>query len=223
MNEVTIEDTPQEESEPMMEEPVPAPPVEEEPVSFTGTFAQLVKRWGDKSPPEPAAPTTSAPAPASGSAKPRGNKKQPAQSKNTTGASLYVSQLPFEANEAELRKMFAVFGKIRNVEVNAIKGFAFIDYVNADSVQVALVQASTDASVFVLRGCQLKIEQRVHTRPVQAKDAKASGGSAKNNRRPDQRSKKTGDRPTTASDAAPVKKSSRPRGEGKASQAAAKK
>jgi len=47
-------------------------------------------------------------------------------------ASLFVSNVPFNATEEQVRAIFAKFGEIKSVSVNNNKGLAFIDMANPD-------------------------------------------------------------------------------------------
>lgn len=71
---------------------------------------------------------------------------------------VYISQLPSNIVEAELRELFEPFGNIKKVDVHAHKGFAFVDFSDAVAVQNAVQKKGT--GYFTIRDTQFQIEER---------------------------------------------------------------
>eukprot|EP00596_Hydrurales_sp_CCMP1899_P007109 CAMPEP_0119042014 /NCGR_PEP_ID=MMETSP1177-20130426/14293_1 /TAXON_ID=2985 /ORGANISM="Ochromonas sp, Strain CCMP1899" /LENGTH=385 /DNA_ID=CAMNT_0007008513 /DNA_START=152 /DNA_END=1306 /DNA_ORIENTATION=+ len=72
--------------------------------------------------------------------------------------SLYVKQVPEAVTEADVLALFGKFGTVKRVELNGPRGFAFVDYDSAASVQACL--ASTKEGPLELLGAALKVEER---------------------------------------------------------------
>ena len=54
------------------------------------------------------------------------------------GKRLYVGNLPYSANEAQIRELFAPFGTIESVKLIEQKGFGFVEMGSDDEAQAAI-------------------------------------------------------------------------------------
>ena len=107
-------------------------------------------------------------------------KKDPAPEKASSSTSkpngqprtLYISQLPSDIVEADIRELFEIYGAIKKIDVHAHKGFAFVDFADASSVKKAM----QNASQFSIRETSILIEER------QTKGTSSGTKNANNNR-----------------------------------------
>ena len=90
--------------------------------------------------------------------------------------SLYVKQVPEAATESDVLALFGRFGVVKRVELNGQRGFAFVDYDNAASVQACLV--ATKEAAISLHGTALKVEER-NSRGGGGPGGNSSGGRNK--------------------------------------------
>jgi RNA recognition motif-containing protein len=70
-------------------------------------------------------------------------------------------QVPEAVTEADVLALFGKFGTVKRVELNGPRGFAFVDYDSAVSVQACL--ASTKEGPLELLGAALKVSIIIST------------------------------------------------------------
>ncbi|TMW63247.1 hypothetical protein Poli38472_002188 [Pythium oligandrum] len=107
---------------------------------------------------QPAAPKAT-PAPASPKAKPAEtpSSNATAQSKEKPRYfSLYIRDVPPQTKESELRDLFKSYGAIANVTVPQGRGYAFVDYVDQESMRAALA----DEKEFKVHDKVLQVDER---------------------------------------------------------------
>lgn len=104
-----------------------------------------------------------------------GSSKQPATAAGPS-LSLYVKQVPENASEQDVLALFGRFGTVKRVELNGQRGFAFVDYESASSVQSCLL--STKESALELLGSALKVEER-NSRGGGGPGGNSTGGRSK--------------------------------------------
>lgn len=121
-----------------------------------------------------------------------GSSKPPAAAAGPS-LSLYVKQVPENASEQDVLTLFGRFGPVKRVELNGQRGFAFVDYESASSVQACL--SSTKESTLELLGATLKVEER-NSRAGGGPGGNSSGGRSKSGvrREGDNRDRREGGR-----------------------------
>lgn len=121
-----------------------------------------------------------------------GSSKPPATAAGPS-LSLYVKQVPENASEQDVLTLFGRFGPVKRVELNGQRGFAFVDYESASSVQACLL--STKESALELLGSALKVEER-NSRGGGGPGGNSSGGRSKSGvrREGDNRDRREGGR-----------------------------
>eukprot|EP01041_Mallomonas_annulata_P003421 gene3421-6788_t len=149
---------------------VPSPPK---------SFADIVRRLGGEKPAPATATSTSPPAPAPRAAR-NAPKKEKVRSEeaivdnasnaagsgtNNTGgtsknsnAGLFVNQIHEDTTHEDLLEIFTTFGEVKQADVHASRGYAFIEYIDVTSARMALAQAEIEP--FVVKGQTIKIEER---------------------------------------------------------------
>ena len=83
---------------------------------------------------------------------------KPSPAANTPSFSVYVKQVPEAATESAVLAIFSRFGTVKRVELNGPRGFAFVDYDSAASVQSCL--SGSKEAPLELAGAILKVEER---------------------------------------------------------------
>ncbi|KAJ0402532.1 hypothetical protein P43SY_000795 [Pythium insidiosum] len=90
------------------------------------------------SPPKSAKATTEAAAPAAAPATSTVAAPQPAKEGRPRYFSLYIRDVPPQTKDTDLRELFKAHGTIANVTVPQGRGFAFVDFVEQESMRAAL-------------------------------------------------------------------------------------
>lgn len=90
------------------------------------------------------------------------------------GNKLYVGNFPWSTTESELEELFAQYGDLRSVkiitdkETGRSRGFAFIEFVNADDA-VAAMESENGRD---MGGRELKVREAVDKARMQRNDAR---------------------------------------------------
>lgn len=108
------------------------------------------------------------------------------------GFSLYVRNLPFSVTEEQIRKAFSDSGEIRQIVLQAHKGYCFIEYGTPEAVLSVIRNA--EASPKYMEGRELTIEEKKTTKADKKfKDPKKRGDRGDRGDRADRPDR--GDRP----------------------------
>jgi hypothetical protein len=86
---------------------------------------------------------------------------------------VYLSQLPENVVDAEVRVLFEPFGDIKKVDIYVQKGFAFVDFADSSSVKSALLKKGT--GYFTIRDSLFQVDER-QTKNSSMGGSKPSGG-----------------------------------------------
>lgn len=84
----------------------------------------------------------------------------------TPALTVRLSQLPENVTEEEIRVLFEPFGAIKKVDINLLKGFAFVDFADASGVKNAM--AKKGSAYLTIRDTLISVEER---------QTKSSGGA----------------------------------------------
>jgi hypothetical protein len=118
-------------------------------------------------------------------------KKDVVTEKAPAGASapltVQLSQLPENVVESDVRPLFEPFGTIKKIDINAQRGVAYVDFMEASGVKNAMKKKGTD--YFTIRDSSFQVEER-HTRGAGNKsgnnnnrnNGKVGGGNSGGNR-----------------------------------------
>lgn len=109
---------------------------------------------------------------------PKAEAAAPKPAQAVQGSSLYVKQLPADITVADL---LGVFPGASKADINASKGFGFIEFPEPVFAASTMTRYQEDPSVFSIKGQQLKVEERMATK----------GSGPKNNNQRGPRSEKT--------------------------------
>jgi len=133
----------------------PSKPAETEKAAATSSWAALAARAASNPQPaaKPATPAQKKPA----QPKPQGDEEHEQRSGSTGITSLYVSNLPYSCTKTQIDEIFGAFGEIKVTALPANKGYAFIEYVNPESVLKAIKETNEKVT---LEGRVLKVEMR---------------------------------------------------------------
>ena len=92
------------------------------------------------------------------------------------GKRLYVGNLTYSVNEAQLRELFSKYGDVVSAKVIEQKGFGFVEMGTSEEAQAAM----DGLNQTVFEGRTLRIDE---ARPMQPRSDFGSGGSYGGNRR----------------------------------------
>lgn len=67
---------------------------------------------------------------------------------------MYVKDVPSQTKESDIRELFTPYGAIANISVVAARGFAFVDYLEQESMRAAI------DNVFVVHDKTLIVSER---------------------------------------------------------------
>lgn len=82
--------------------------------------------------------------------------RAPCQETNAIDCSVYIKDVPSQTKESDIRELFTPYGTIANVSVVAARGFAFVDYLEQDSMRAAI----HEDNVFVVHEKTLIVSER---------------------------------------------------------------
>jgi RNA recognition motif-containing protein len=95
------------------------------------------------------------------------------------GKRLYVGNLTYSVNEANLRDLFGAYGDIESVKIIEQKGFAFVEMGTSEQAQAAM-EALNESQY---EGRTLRIDEARPMQPRSDFGGNRSGGSGGFNRR----------------------------------------
>nr|CCA15341.1 serine/threonine protein kinase putative [Albugo laibachii Nc14] len=81
---------------------------------------------------------------------------QPSDAAKKTTYSIYIREFPSQTQESDLRELFEPFGKIVSINHASSRGFAFVDYLEHESVKKVLNESTS----FELYGKVLYVDER---------------------------------------------------------------
>ncbi len=89
---------------------------------------------------------------------------------------LYISKLPLDATQEEVRGLFTKFGAtaVKSVDIPAGKGFAFVDVEN-DAVLKAIL-ADVSSSLYTIKGAEVMVEEKKPPRSKMTTGGSGAGG-----------------------------------------------
>lgn len=69
---------------------------------------------------------------------------------------MYVKDVPAQTKESDIRELFTPYGAIANISVAAARGFAFVDFIDQESMRAAIHEDNT----FVVHEKTLIVSER---------------------------------------------------------------
>jgi RNA recognition motif-containing protein len=95
------------------------------------------------------------------------------------GKRLYVGNLAYSVNEANLRTLFGAYGEVESVKVIEQKGFAFVEMVTSEQAEAAMKGLNESE----YEGRNLRIDEARPMQPRSSFGGNRSGSSGGFNRR----------------------------------------
>lgn len=143
---------------PKEEKELPAPPKSEGP----RTYASIVGIVSAPSAPEVKPATVSKPAPAPTEKKAEATKAAGSKNKKDRSnvPSLFVNNIDEFMTKDILFSLFSRFGGVGKIDLFAQKGYAFIEYKEAEGLKAALTAVKNQDPTFVVKGKRLGVEEK---------------------------------------------------------------